>query len=98
MGTMRWCIDKADLNHSGKDRFEIKGWIWSKKSKKPEVQVYGNKNQEIPYKITWVKRPDVQKYLKLKEDETELGFSISINGYQGFGIPAHNWKCFFQIQ
>ena len=55
MGTMRWCIDKADLNHSGKDRFEIKGWIWSKKSKKPEVQVYGNKNQEIPYKITWVK-------------------------------------------
>ena len=36
MGTMRWCIDKADLNHSGKDRFEIKGWIWSKKQQEPE--------------------------------------------------------------
>lgn len=95
MGTMRWCIDKADLNHSGKDRFEIKGWIWSKKSKKPEVQVYGNKNQEIPYKITWVKRPDVQKYLKLKEDETELGFSISINGVSGLWDSCTQLEVFF---
>lgn len=70
----------------------------AKKSKKPEVQVYGNKNQEIPYKITWVKRPDVQKYLKLKEDETELGFSISINGVSGLWDSCTQLEVFFQIQ
>ena len=57
--------------------------------------MYGNKNQEIPYKITWVKRPDVQKYLKLKEDETELGFSISINGVSGLWDSCTQLEVFF---
>lgn len=78
MSAMRWCIDKAELNRSGKDRFEIRGWIYHKKGEQPEVRVWGEQKQEIPFKITWIKRPDVENYLKLKDYTGNLGFVIHI--------------------
>lgn len=78
MSTKYWCIDKAEPNHWGKDRFEIKGWIWSKKDRNFSVKVYGDKKQEIPYRISWGKRPDVEKYLKLQGNSIDFGFTILI--------------------
>lgn len=79
MSTMRWCIDKAGMKSSGKDCFEIQGWIWNKKGNKLQIVVSQDKEKEIPYKIVWGKRPDVQKYLGLKDDNIKLGFTIAIN-------------------
>lgn len=95
MSTMRWCIDKAELNRSGKNRFEIRGWVWSKKSKRITVKVCGDKNQEIPYKITWLKRPDVQKYLKLEDGNQELGFVIYIQDISGLWGKFQELEVFF---
>lgn len=79
MSTMRWCIDEADVSRSGKDRFEIRGWIWSKKSQNVTCKVKNSNGQEILYKISWIKRADVQKYLKLAESDLKLGFIIYID-------------------
>lgn len=79
MSTMRWCIDEADISRSGKDRFEIRGWIWSKKSQNVTCKVIDSNGQEIPYKISWIKRTDVQKYLKLDNSDLKLGFIIYID-------------------
>ena len=78
MSTMRCCIDKAEVNHSGKDRFEIRGWIYSKKGREITALVKADNKQDIPYKIVRVERPDVQKALKLKEESVKLGFIIYI--------------------
>ena len=78
MSTMRCCIDKAEVNHSGKDRFEIRGWIYSKKGREITALVKADNKQDSPYKIVRVERPDVQKALKLKEESVKLGFIIYI--------------------
>lgn len=46
MSTMRWCIDEADVNRSGKNRFEIKGWIWSKKGNAITAEVKDSSGQD----------------------------------------------------
>lgn len=79
MSTMRWCIDEADVNRSGKNRFEIKGWIWSKKGNAITAEVKDSSGQDIPYRISWINRPDVQKYLKIEDSELKLGFIIYID-------------------
>ena len=78
MSTMRCCIDKAEMNHSGKDRFEIRGWIYSKKGREITAVVKADRKQDIPYKMVNVKRPDVQKALRLEDDSVKLGFVIYI--------------------
>lgn len=92
MSNMRWCIDKAELNRSGKDRLEIRGWIWNKKGRKLSAKVYADKQEELTYKLTWVKRPDVQKYLKLSEDSGNLGFVIYIQDVSKF------WNDFKELE
>ncbi len=79
MSTFRWCIDKAAIQSSGKDVYEIQGWIWDKKENKLQVKIFGNQEQELPYKIVWKRRPDVQKYLGLREENLKLGFIVTIS-------------------
>lgn len=78
MRTMKCCIDKAEVNHSGKDRFEVRGWIYSKKGREIQAIVQVDNKHDLPYKIVHVHRPDVQKALKLEDDSEKLGFIIYI--------------------
>ena len=51
MRTMKCCIDKAEVNHSGKDRFEVRGWIYSKKGREIQAIVQADNKHDLPYKI-----------------------------------------------
>ena len=92
MSTMRCCIDKAEMNHSGKDRFEIRGWIYSKKGREITAVVKADRKQDIPYKMVNVKRPDVQKALGLEDDSEKLGFVIYIKDISKF------WNSFEELE